>query len=477
MSNILNLRKPALALALLAFAQLIIALDYTIVFVAIPDIGTDLGFSAQTLQWVVSGYAVAFGGFLLLGGRMSDLLGRRRMFVAGMALYGVSSLAGGVAASPELLVAARGVQGLGGALLAPATLSLISTTFAEGRERNRAFSVWGAAGGSGMALGSLLGGVLTQAFGWRSVFLVNVPLAAIGVLAAFAFLAPSRPSVAGRRFDLPGAVTATAGVTLLVFALAQGPESGWTAPVIVLAAVAGVVLLLAFALLGARSADPLLPLRLLANANVRTGVAVTFLFAATFGPQLYFETVYFQTVHGYSALRTGLAYLVPTVAIFVGANLGGRTATRFGLRRTLAASMAIGAIGSAALGFGLSTQSSYAALVPALLVLGLGQGSAFTTMYAAASSGVAARYQGVASGIASTGQQVGAAVGLAALVAVANAGTRGLSGETLREATTSGLRLAVLISAAGIAATALIALGRGTKQPVPEPAALETVTQ
>jgi EmrB/QacA subfamily drug resistance transporter len=459
MSNIHN--KPLL-LSLLAFAQLIIAIDYTIVFVAVPDIGRELGFAAHNLQWVVSGYAVAFGGFLLLGGRMSDLQGRRRMFTLGLFLYGVSSLAGGFATSPELLVAARAVQGFGGAVLAPAVLSLIGTLFAEGRERNRAFSIWGAAGGSGMALGSLLGGVLTQSFGWPAVFFVNVPLAAVGVVAALLLIPVDASARSGRRFDVPGAVTATAGITSVVFALVQGPATGWSG-LSVPAAVVGVVLLAVFALIEFRSADPLMPLRLLKIRNLRIGVGVITLFAATFGPLLYFETVYFQDIHGYNALQTGLAYLVPTVAIFVGANLGGRLATRFGLHLTLAISLGVGALGTALLGVGLSTSASYAVLIPGLLILGLGQGSSFTTMYAAASTGVAAEYQGIGSGMASTGQQIGNAVGLAVLVAIANQGIEGLADDALRTATTHGIRVAVLITAAGILVTAVLALtGRKT---------------
>lgn len=448
MPNILN---KSMILALLAFAQLIIAIDYTIVFVAVPDIGRELGFAAHNLQWVVSGYAVVFGGFLLLGGRMSDLLGRRRMFTLGLGLYGISSLAGGLATDPGLLVGARAVQGFGGAILAPATLSLIGTLFAEGRERNRAFSIWGAAGGSGMALGSLLGGVLTQAFGWPAIFFVNVPLAAVGVVAALILIPADGTARSGRRFDIPGALSATAGITAVVFALIQGPATGWSGASLA-AGAAGVVLLVAFVMIESRASDPLLPLGLLRIRNLRTGVSVITLFAATLGPLLYFETVYFQDVHGYNALQTGLAYLVPTVAIFVGANLGGRLATRFGLHVTLASSLAIAGIGVAWLGLIISTGASYTVLVPALLILGLGQGSAFTTMYAAASTGVAPEHQGVGSGTASTGQQVGNAVGLAVLVALAN-----------QPDVITGLRLAILLSAGGVILTAAVALsGRRT---------------
>ncbi|HEX4815969.1 MAG TPA: MFS transporter, partial [Nonomuraea sp.] len=281
-------------LALLAFAQFISAIDYNIVYVALPEIGRQIGFSTQTLQWVVSAYAVAFGGFLLLGGRAADLLGRRRMFAVALALYGIASLAGGLATSPGLLIAARAVQGLGGALLLPATLSLINTTFAEGPARSRALAVWGGAGGVGLALGSLLGGVLTDALGWESVFFVNVPLAAVAVVGAF-ILFPAEPRGDRRRgFDLPGAFTATLGSTLLVFGLAQGPEAGWGSPVIVGAVLASVASLGLFVVIEARSAEPLMPLRLFTNRSLTAAMAVTFIFMGTFGTQYYILTVYLQ---------------------------------------------------------------------------------------------------------------------------------------------------------------------------------------
>ncbi|MFC4590231.1 MFS transporter [Sphaerisporangium corydalis] len=456
-------RRPGLTLALLAFAQLIISIDYNIVYVALPEIGDGLGFSAQTLQWVISAYAVAFGGFLLLGGRACDLFGPRRLFVLGLTLYAVSSLAGGLATSPGPLVAARVVQGLGGALLFPATLTLVSSGFAEGRERNRAFAVWGTAGGSGMILGSLLGGVLTQAFGWPAVFYVNVPLATVAALLAFPLITPGVAAgsvrAPGRRFDLAGALTATAGITLVVFTLVQGPESGWSAPGIVVAAVAGVILLAAFVAIERRSDDPLLPLRLLRGRDLGTGVLVTFFYMGTFGTLLYFLTVYFQVVHGYGALQTGLAFLIPMAAIVAGSQSAGRLSTALGARTTMIASLVVGVLGALWVGATLASGASYTALIPGLVILGLGQGAGYTLMFGAATAATAPHEQGIASGVASTAQQVGGAVGLAVLVAVANAGTHGLTGQALRAATTDGLRTAVFVAAAGIAVTALIALG------------------
>jgi EmrB/QacA subfamily drug resistance transporter len=438
-------------LALLALAQLVTALDYNIVYVALPTIGADLSFSASALQWVISAYAVAFGGFLLLGGRMSDLLGRRRMFMLGLSLYAGSSLLGGLATNPELLIAARALQGVGGAVLFPATLSLVNTLFAEGPQRNRALSIWAGAGASGLILGSLLGGVLTSAFGWQAVFFVNVPLAGIAILLAVPLIPADPPRVTGRRFDLPGALCVTSGATLVVFTLVQGPESGWTAPMIIASAVAGVLLLATFVLIESRSRDPLMRLRLLANRNLRAGMAITALFMATFGTLLYFDTVYFQSVHGYTALQTGFAFLVPMGAIMIGSQLGGRMITRYGVRATLVGSLSTGAVGTVIFALSLSAQGSYAAVVPGLIVLGLGQGATFVTMFAAAGMGVAAHEQGIASGMVSTGQQIGAAVGLAVLIAIAHpTGTP--------EMVTGGLRTAILVAAVGIAMTLLVAL-------------------
>ncbi|WP_329083926.1 MFS transporter [Streptosporangium sp. NBC_01469] len=452
-------RRPGATLALLAFAQLIISIDYNIVYVALPEIGSGLGFSAQNLQWVISAYAVAFGGFLLLGGRASDLLGPRRMFAVGLGLYAASSLLGGLAESATVLVAARAVQGIGGAFLFPATLTLVSTCFAEGRERNRAFAVWGTAGGSGMILGSLLGGVLTDAFGWESVFFVNVPLAGAAALLTFVLISPDARRIAGRSMDVAGALTSTIGVTAVVFALVQGPESGWLSPAVLAAAVAGAVLLTVFVAIERRCADPLMPLRLFANRNLSVGTVVTFLYMGTFGTLLYFLSVYFQGVHGYDALTTGLAFLVPMAAITVGSQTAGRLATRYGIRPVLVAALVVGGVGAVIVGATMATGASYAALIPGLLVLGIGQGAGYTLMFGAAALGVAAEDQGIASGVASTGQQIGGAVGLALLVAAANTGLDGLAGQALRTATNDGLRTAVLIAAAGIAVTALVALG------------------
>ncbi|TIX95387.1 MAG: MFS transporter, partial [Mesorhizobium sp.] len=249
--------KRGATLALLAFAQVIIALDLNIVFVALPEIGAGLGFSGQTLQWVVSAYTVFTGGFLLFGGRAADLIGQRRVFIFALWLYALSSLVGGLAWSPEVIIAARAVQGIGAAFLFPATLSLINRLFAEGPERNRALAVWGGAGASGLTLGSLAGGLLTSAFGWPSIFYVNVLLAGVAIVAAFAIIPRDSKRHEHRSFDLPGALTVTTGATLLVFTLVQGPEYGWGSTAIIASALLAVIFLTTFAVIEARSTDPL----------------------------------------------------------------------------------------------------------------------------------------------------------------------------------------------------------------------------
>ncbi|MGW4411930.1 MFS transporter [Nonomuraea sp. NPDC004702] len=458
-------RRPGLILALLALSQLITSLDFNIVFVALPRIGADLDFSPQTLQWVASAYAVAYGGFLLLGGRAADLLGHRRMFVGALALFALASLAGGLAQSPGALVAARAAQGLGGALLFPATLALVNTGFAEGTARNRALAVWSGAGASGLALGSLLGGLLTGAWGWEAVFYVNVPLAVVAIAGAWLLLPADGARARGRRFDVPGAVLATGGVSLLAYALIQGPESGWSSPLITGGFVLAAVLLAAFVAVEKAGADPLMPLRLFGNRSLSSAVAVILVFGATFNALPYFLTVYFQTVLGYGAVATGLAFLVPSLLIALGTQLGGRLAGRIGMRVTLLLGTVGGAAGTALLAMGISADGSYWGVLPGIVVSGVSQGLTWTGMWIASATGVAAGEQGIASGMASTALQVGAALGLAVLVAA------GGVGEATGPALASGMRTAVLVAAAGMLLGTVVALTfarhRATAAPLP----------
>ncbi|MFD2404633.1 MFS transporter [Azorhizophilus paspali] len=442
----------------MAFAQLIYSLDINIVFVALPEIGAGLGFSGQTLQWVVSAYTVFCGGFLLLGGRAADLLGQRRMFIFALWLYALSSLVGGLAWSPAVIVIARAVQGIGAALLFPSTLSLINRLFEEGPPRNRALAIWGGAGASGLTLGSLAGGVLTSGYGWPSVFFVNVLLASIAIVAAFFVIPKDAPRTERRSFDLPGALTVTAGATLLVYALVQGPEDGWQATPIVAALVLAVVFLLTFALIESRSRDPLMPVRLFGNRSLVAGMAVTFIYMGTFGALPYFLTVLFQSVQGYSALQTGLAFIVPSLAIFTGTQLGARLANRLPMRRTLVIGFGVGIFGTLALAPAAFLGAPYAAIVPGLVVSGIGQGIVWTAMWIAAASGVAHLEQGIASGMASTTLNVGNAIGIAVLVAFANRGIDGLQGEALREELVIGSQHAFYLAAAGLVLGLLVSL-------------------
>ncbi|MEU7864246.1 MFS transporter [Nonomuraea sp. NPDC049141] len=462
-------RRLGWTLTLLALAQLIYALDLNIVFVALPEIGSDLGFPGQTQQLVVSAYVVFAGGFLLFGGRAADLLGRRRIFVLALALYAVSSLAGGLAGSPGVIIAARAIQGIGGALLLPATLSLINTLFAEGPQRNRALAVWGGAGASGLTLGALLGGVLTENFGWPAVFYVNVPLAGLVALAAL-YVIPRDPAQGPRRkFDFPGALSVTGGATLLVFALVEGPELGWGKPLVIGAFVLAVVLLALFMVVEARSADPLMPFRLFRNRSLTVGMTVTFIYMATFGVLPYFLTVLMQSVHGYSALQTGLAFLIPSLAIATGTQLGERLATRIGNRGTLLIGFGVGVVGTAGLAFGFDTAAGYGMLVPGLIVSGVGQGIVWTAMWIASATGTAAHEQGIANGVASTTLNIGNAIGLAIFTVIADIGTEGKTGQALRAATADGEFLVVLLTAAAMVAGLLVTLAL-RRRPVAAPA-------
>ncbi|RSN05685.1 MFS transporter [Nonomuraea sp. WAC 01424] len=450
-------RRPGWSLALLALGHLIISLDFTIIYVALPDIATDVGFTPHTLQWVVTAYAVLYGGFLLFGGRLSDLMGRRRMFVLGLAPYAAATVLGGLATVPPVLLAARALQGLAGAVLFPAVLALVNTTFAEGRERNRALTVWAMAGAGGLTAGSLAGGVLTQALGWQAVFYVNVPLAAAGAVAAFALL-PADGRVARGGVDVPGTLTGTAGVTLLIFAVAHGSEAGWARGEAIAAAVLAVVLLAVFLRLLARGRTPLMPLRLFRNRALSGAVVVILVFGLTMQAVPYFLTLYFQDVLGFSALETGLAFLGPTLSITAGNVLSERLVHRLGTRGALIIGILANAAGAVLLAPGMHGDGSLLTVLAGVVVIGLGMGITYEAMWIAAGTGVPAEEQGLASGVASTALQVGTAAGLAVLVAVANHGIEGLAGQALRAASTEGMRAAVYVLGAVMLTAVLAAL-------------------
>ena len=444
------MQRERLRLGLLALTQLIVALDYNIVYVALPDIGRALHFGPQSVQWVVSAYSVGLGGLLLFGGRAVDRLGPRRIFMIGLALYGVASLTGGLAPDSGVLLAARAVQGAGGALLTPATLTLIYRGFVEGPARNRALGAWGMAGSAGLAAGSLLGGVLTSSLGWSWVFFVNVPLA-LGCVLAAPRLLPADPDRSNGGFDLPGAMLATTGSALLVLGLAEGPGAGWASLRSAGALAAGAALLALLLLVEARTRDPLIPLPLARSRNLATTMIVIAVFQGTLGGGFYILTSYLQPVRGYSALAAGLTFLPLTLVCMLAA-LKATPALlgRWGIRTTLAVSTTGTGAGIAAMVAGTTPGGGFWTLLPGSVVWGLFGGVAFVTLFASAGSGVTPHEQGIASGLASTAKEVGGALGLAVFVAIATS-----SPGLLHNLHVAGYTAAIATAVAGLIALVL----------------------
>jgi EmrB/QacA subfamily drug resistance transporter len=457
-------------MALLAFCMLIFSVDYNVVYVALPDIGADVGFSPQSLQWVVSAYAVGLGGFLLLGGRAVDRLGARRMLIVALLLYAVASFAGGVASNPGMLIAARVVQGLGGALLFPATLSLITTTFAEGPERNKAFAWWGTAGASGAIIGAMLGGLLTNFFGWESVFFVNVPLCLLGIVAALQLLAPDVTRAGGSgRFDLPGALVATAASVLLVFGLISGPEAGWQSTRVVASLIVGAVLLAAFFVIERVSKDPLAPPRLFGVRSLVAAMAVIFVFQGAINALHYLFFIHIQNVLGYSPLEAGLAFLPMSACAMLGSNkflpflLG-----RFHVRTVLFIGMLGVGASMIVLAATMTTTGAYWTLLPGLFLWGLFAGTLYPAMFMAGGSDVDGSEQGVASGLTQTSAQLGGAMGLAALFAVANIGLDlGPDATNPVEDVLQGLRVSALVGGLAAVAGSFLAFLMSARKPTP----------
>ena len=408
-----------IALAVLVAAQFMVVLDVAIVNVALPSIKTDLHFSEQSLQWVITAYAIMFGGFLLLGGRMADLLGRRRLFIAGIVLFTASSLLAGFAWSAGSLITFRATQGLGGALLAPAALSILTTTFAEGRERNVALGVWGAVSGSGAAAGVLLGGFLTSSLAWSWIFFINVPVGIALVAVSPFLLRESRAELGHRTFDFAGAFTVTSGLMLLVYAMTRAIEVGWGSVETIGLLAASAALILAFVAIELRSKAPLLPMRIfrlrsLAGANVTSFLVGTALFS-----QFFLGTLYMQQVLHYSALKTGVAYLPLTLTIIALAGVAQALVTRVGVRRVLPVGLVLAA-GSLVLLAQLPADGHYFwDVFPAFVISAIGLAFTFIPLTIAALMGVQASDAGVASGLLNTTQQIGGAIGLAAASTIA----------------------------------------------------------
>jgi EmrB/QacA subfamily drug resistance transporter len=407
------------ALALIVTAQFMVILDVAIVNVALPTIKSDLDFSQANLQWVISAYAIMFGGVLLLGGRLADVLGRRRLFIGGLALFTASSLLCGLAWSEASLIGFRAVQGLGGALLAPAALSLLMTTFAEGRERNLALGIYGAASGSGAAVGVLLGGVLTSYLSWSWVFFINVPVGLAAMALAPILLTAGGRSASRRHFDVPGALSITAGLMLLVYATTRATSDGWTAPVTLGLFGISALLVAAFLLIELRSPAPLLPLRIFRSRTLTGANAAMAIVGGVAFSEFFLLTLYLQDVLHYSAIQSGVAFSGFALSVVVVSNLAQMIVTRIGVRPTLAAGLLASALSVAWL-TRLPVEGHYFwDLFPAFVLGGAGMGMSFVPVTIASLSGVERADAGVASGLVNTSRQIGGAVGLAAVSAIA----------------------------------------------------------
>ncbi|HEY5427869.1 MAG TPA: MFS transporter [Solirubrobacteraceae bacterium] len=448
-------------LLLSCLAQFMVILDVSVVNVALPAIRNGLHFTEVDLQWVVNAYTVTFAGFLLLGGRAADLLGRRRVFVAGLVLFAVASLAGGIADSRTVLIAARAIQGLGGAVIAPASLSILTTTFAEGPARNRAVGIWGAMGGAGGAAGVLLGGILTDLLSWRWILFINVP---IGLLAAFAarrFILESRGANRARDFDLRGALAATVGLSLLVLGIVRTDQTGWGDTSTLIIVGAGIALLIAFVVIEGRLAKtPLMPLRIYRSRTLSAAnVIVLLVGGATFG-MWFFVSLYLQQVLGYSPIRAGLAFLPMTLCIVIGSTAASRIVARVGAKPLLVVGMILLTAGLAWFSQ-ISAHGTYLGdmLFPSLLAA-IGMGLAFVPATISAVAGVAPQEAGLASGLVNTARLFGGALGLAILAAIATSRTNSdlhRGGTTAHTALTSGFQLAFVVSAVFALIGALVA--------------------
>ncbi len=416
--------RPWSALALIVTAQFMVILDVAIVNVALPSIKQDLGFSQTSLQWVISAYAIFFGGTLLLGGRLADLLGRRRLFIGGLLLFAASSLLCGLAWSEGSLIAFRGLQGLGGALLAPAALSLLMTSFAEGRDRNLALGIYGAASGSGAAAGVLLGGVLTSYLSWTWIFFVNVPVGVAAALLAPMLLRESRPDLGHRHFDVAGAATVTGGLMLLVYTLTRATTDGWGSTGVLTLLGGSVALLAAFVAVELRSPWPLLPMRIfrsrtLAAANVTMAIVGAVAFS-----EFFVLTLYVQDVLHYSAVQSGVAFVAFAGTVVVISNVAQLIVGRIGVRATLTIGLLVSAT-SVALLTRLPVHGHYFwDLFPGFVLGGAGMGLSFVPVTIASLQGVHRSDAGVASGLVNTSRQIGGAIGIAAISAVAETSSR-----------------------------------------------------
>ena len=465
-SSFLATRRGKLVLVFLCAVGFLDFLDTSIVNVALPSIQRDLQFSTQNLQWVVSGYIVTYGGFLLLGGRIADLIGRRRTLVAGTALFGLASLAGGLAPNAGTLVGARLAQGLGAALMSPAALSLLTTRFSYGTDRVKALGAWGAVGGLSSVIGVFLGGVISAGPGWRWVFFVNLPVCVAVLAGAFRLVDGGRPDPSGRTgfdfatFDSLGAVLGTAGMLLLIFGLVRAPDNGWGAGTTIGELTGAAVLLIAFAVNESRAANPLVPLPIFRIRGLGAADAVQVLAMAGFYSVFFFVTLYLQEVLGFSPIRSGAAYVPVALLVTVSAIAGSALITRLGSRPLIVAGALIASGGVFWLSRIPANGSYLGDVLPGMLVMALGLGGVFVGVQTAANAGVPPSLAGLASALINASFQVGAALGLAVLSAVATADSRHLLAAHASPAValSSGFHRALLIGGVFLVAAALIGL-------------------
>jgi len=417
-----TVKRKWLALALLSVVQFMVVLDIAIVNVALPSIQVDLGFSQENLQWVISAYALVFGGFLLLGGRSADLLGRRRIFLGGLVVFTLSSLFAGLAWSEASLITARALQGLGAAIITPAALSILSTTFHEGRERNVALGVWGAVGGFGAAAGVLMGGILTDALSWEWIFFVNVPVGVLAIVLAPILLDESRDASV-KTFDLPGAVLVTAGLSSLVYAITQAGQEGWLAGRTIGFTVGSLALLTGFVGWELRHPEPLMRFGLLRTKTVAGANVAGFIMGTAMFSMFLMLTLYMQQVLGYSAMETGVAYLAVAGTAIIWSGVAAQLVTRVGVKPVLVAGMTFLTAGLIFF-TQVSVGGSYVTdLLPGFLLIGVGIGFSFVPITIAALAGVEPAEAGLASGLINTSQQIGGALGIAALSTIATSRT------------------------------------------------------
>src|SRR5215475_14070204 len=460
MSTSLSSRRGVAILILLCLVQFMDILDASILNIALPSIKRDLGFTRESLQWVVNGYILTYGGFLLLGGRVADLLGRRRILVAGLVVFAGSSLVGGLAHTESLLIAARFSQGLGAAMLSPAALSSLTTIFRSGRERHTALGAWAAVSGLGGAAGVLFGGLLTEGPGWRWVLFVNIPFAAVALVGAFVLLQRERGAARLANFDALGAFLVTGGMLLLVYSLVKAPDVGWgAARTIGGLALAGVALA-AFVVNELRASNPLVPMSILRVKGVAVADATQLITAAGFLPMFFFLTLYMQTVLHYSPIQTGVAYLPLTAGFIVGSSISSQLFGRVGTKPVIVVGAVIASGGMYWLSR-IPVDGSYVSdILPGLLVSSIGLGGVFVGATTAANAGVSEDKAGLAAGLLNTGTQLGGALGLAIFSALATERTTSLlhSGHSTAHAATAGFRLALLVGACFVLAAVGVAL-------------------